>query len=696
MNGEYGSTNWRNQLPPRLAAGERILTPGAGNHTPDVMDEEHLVSKSAANAKDSDESRGVRYLGLPEFIDRLPRRRIVLAVCVLSCLAYANSLAGDFVLDDLHVIVGNRDIRSWSNIERAFTTHLWAFRDRPETLRYSSPPAFYRPILTVVFTTEYHLFGLWPQGWHLVSLLLHILCSIGVYYVLLLISRRNVVAALTAALFAIYPIHVESISWISAVNDPLFGVFFLWSFYFYLKYRLGAEWKHLAVSLLLFLLSTFSKETALSMVALVFFYELIESTFSEVAVRPGVLARVISASRVALIFGGVAAVYLIARYEALGALTWKTLRSYEGPLIHTLYTLPSVIWLYLCHLIWPVDLSFAYGTSFITSVTSPSFLLPAIALVVSAALLVFYRKRISRQVWHAMAWLIVPLLPVLDLRHLAVDYLVFDRYLYVSTVGWAYLIAVGVARLSLVRGDAQEAQTEWRSPGVRIVISSAVVALLLIGLTAATARENRKWADSYALWSQAARVRPQYWSGHYNEGVELLGRKRYAEALQRLMRAAELTGDEPFLFDTLGRAYDGLGDTENAITNFKRSIALDPTMFESLNNLGTTYFRVSEYEEAEKQFLAALGLKPQAVETRFNLGLCYQRLGRYPEAAAEFELAVRGAPEDAEAHFQLGLSYEKLGRPDDAIGEFQRGLSQVKSQDLSDQISEGLNRLRSK
>jgi tetratricopeptide (TPR) repeat protein len=291
--------------------------------------------------------------------------------------------------------------------------------------------------------------------------------------------------------------------------------------------------------------------------------------------------------------------------------------------------------------------------------------------------------------------LIVPLLPVLDLRQLAVDYLVFDRYLYISVVGWSYLIAVGVARLSLVGKDRPAAETGSRSMGVRSVISSAVLALMLIGLTSATLRENRKWADSYSLWSQAARVRPQFWSGHYNAGVALLELRRYPEALQSLLRAAELTSDEPFLLDALGQAYDGVGDTENAVANFKQSIAIDPTMFESLNNLGTTYFRINDYEGAEKQFLAALHLKPQAVETRFNLGLCYQRLGRHPEAAREFELALQGAPEDAEAHYQLGLSYEKLGRAGDAIGELQRGLSQSKSQDLSDKISEALNRLQS-
>ncbi len=658
------------------------------------MDENDSATKET-RAKGGDPSAGVRYLGLPGLIERLAPRRVVLAVCVLSFLAYANSLAGDFVFDDLDQVVGNRDIRSWSNVERAFTTHLWSFRDRPEILRPAIPPPYYRPIFTVVLTAEYQMFELWPQGWHLVSLLLHILCSVGVYYLLLLISRRNAVAALTAALFAIYPVHVESVSWISGITDPLFGVFFLWSFYFYLRYRLGAGWKHLTVSLFLFLVATFSKETALSLVALVFVYELIESSCRGAADRPGILARLVSAARFALPFAGVVMLYLIARYAALGALTWKTGRTYEGPLVHTLYTLPYVVWTYLCHLIWPVDLSVVYYTSFVTNLTSPRFLLPAIGLGLLASLLVFYRKRISREVWHALAMSIVPLLPVLDLRQLSDEYLVFDRYLYVSVAGWSYLIALGVARLASVSKDRPAAETASPSMGVRSVISSLVLALMLIGLTAATARENRNWADGYSLWSQAVRVRPQFWGGHYNQGLELMRAKRYSEALNSLQRAAQLGPNEPFVFDALGRAYDGLGDTENAVASFKHSIAMDPAMFESFNNLGTIYFENNNYAEAERHFLLALKLKPEAAPVRYNLGLCYERWGKYTEAARQFELVVEGARGDADAQYQLGLCYEKLGRTADAIVALQRGLSQVKSQDLNDRISEALNRLRS-
>src|ERR1044071_146230 len=117
-------------------------------------------------------------------LERWQASRIVMLICLVSCLAYANSLGGDFVFDDTDQIVENRDIRSWENLGRAFTTHVWAFRERPEALRVPIPPPYYRPLFTMLFTVEYKLFGLRPQGWHLVSLLLHILCSVGVYAVL--------------------------------------------------------------------------------------------------------------------------------------------------------------------------------------------------------------------------------------------------------------------------------------------------------------------------------------------------------------------------------------------------------------------------------------------------------------------------------------------------------------------------------
>src|SRR5437588_10496985 len=91
--------------------------------------------------------------------------RGLVLIGLLSVLAYANSLGGDFVFDDTEQIVDNQNIRSWENLSKAFTTHVWEFRERPANLDVPLPLPYYRPVFTVMLTTEFHLFGLWPQGW---------------------------------------------------------------------------------------------------------------------------------------------------------------------------------------------------------------------------------------------------------------------------------------------------------------------------------------------------------------------------------------------------------------------------------------------------------------------------------------------------------------------------------------------------
>jgi len=207
--------------------------------------------------------------------------RALLLISLLSVLAYANSLGGDFVFDDAEQIVDNQNIRSWENLSKAFTTHVWEFRERPGNLDVPPPLPYYRPLFTIMLTTEFHLFGLWPQGWHLVSLLLHILCAIGVFYVILLMSGRGLLALLSAILFAVHPVHAESVSWISGMTDPLFGGFFLASFYFFIKSHSSVDAlekrRAFVWSLVLFVISAFAKETALGLILLVFAFELTRS-----------------------------------------------------------------------------------------------------------------------------------------------------------------------------------------------------------------------------------------------------------------------------------------------------------------------------------------------------------------------------------------------------------------------------------
>ncbi len=637
------------------------------------------------------------------WIEQLSSSRIILLLCLLSSLAYANMLGGDFVFDDAEQIVTNPLIRSWDNLGHAFTTHVWEFREHAATLRVPFPPPYYRPIFTVMLTVEYKLFGLWPQGWHLVSLLMHLLCAIGVYYVLLMISQRKWMAAIAASIFAIHPIHTESVSWISGMTDPLFSLFFLASYYFYLRFRSNKSRISLAVSLIMFAISAFSKETALSLIILIFAYEYIESGANGKAVaRSGeksqnwwraITVRAIQSATWTLPHLAVALFYLACRYAVLGALTWENPNAHKGSLVHVLLTLPLILWSYIQHLIWPFNLSVVYHTRIITSAASPKFLIPAVLLTLLFGLIVGYRKKLRKEVWHALAMIVIPILPVLNITQLSEEYLLADRYLYLSVMGFGYLIASGFAWMCGVwAGRNREAVFTRRA----IRFSPLMLTLLMIILIGGCWVGNRSWADEYSLWSNAARISPTSWSPYYNIGLEQLKVKRYTEALAAFIQSDELAPDEPCVLDSLGRTYDALGNTDKAVEYFRRAIRVDPTMFESYNNLGTIYFKAEDYKTASGLFITALRLKPQATAARFNLGLCYSRLGHYSEAAQELEQVINLAPKDVETYYELGLVYEKAGRSADAATVLQRGLALSGSDSLVEAMSDCLKRVQQK
>ena len=614
---------------------------------------------------------------------------MIMLICLVAFLAYANSLGGDFVFDDNEQIVENQNLRSWDNITRGFTTHVWAFREQGESTNVPAPLPYYRPLFTVMLTVEYQLFGLQPQWWHLVSLLLHIICSVEIFYIILLLSRRKFVALIASVLFAVHPVHAESVSWISGMTDPLFGVFFLASFYFYLKRSDSStasaasrkekaaasseKRKYLLWSLLFFIVAAFAKETALSLIILIFGYEVVVS-YGKVS------ARLIEAAKRALPFVAAALVYLIPRYMVLGEMMWSNPQAADRPFSHTLLTLPFVICSYLLHLVWPVGLSVTYGTRFITTAGSKAFFLPAIILLIIAGLLIHFRARINEQVWLALLLIFVPLLPVLNLGQVSQEqYLVFDHYLYISVAGLGYLVGLALLKLS-------ESRTEN--------LSLAAAASLVVALAIGAHFENKSWANSYAVWSNAARVSPNYWAPQYNTALELIKEKQYDGARAMLERARSLKPDEPTIYDALGRAYLGMGKLEDAEASIKRALEINPQMVESLNNLGTVYFEAKDYENAEKYFAEALRVNPKATATLYNLARCHSRWGRYDKAEKEFEQFLKSSPNDAEAFYELGEVYKKLGRREDAVRSFERGLELTRSQELADKITESLRELK--
>ncbi|HMG34498.1 MAG TPA: tetratricopeptide repeat protein [Blastocatellia bacterium] len=612
----------------------------------------------------------------------LTNSRIIMLVGLLAVLVYSNSLGGEFVFDDTDQITQNQSIRSWGNVGHAFTTSVWSFRDQAEP---GTPPPlpYYRPLFTVLLTVEYHLFGLWPQGWHLVSLALHVACSIGVFYLLLLLSGQRIVAGGAALLFAVHPVHAESVCWVSGLTDPLFSIFFIGSLCFYLRAResaatskrsseSGINRTSMTWSLVLFVLAAYSKETALSLIVMVFGLELIKSAGST-------SSRLSSAARAAIPYLLASLLYLIPRYLVLKEMMFRNPQAVDRPAIQSLLTLPFVICSYLLHLIWPVGLSVTYGTHFITRAGALAFLIPALVIAVTVASLIYWRARVPRYVWPGLLLVLVPLIPVLNLSQISrEEYLVFDHYLYLPVAGFAFLLS------SVLLGAK-------RLPASRITVA----VLLLAAAIVVSVRGNMVWASSEALWSNAARVCPSYWAPQYNAGVSFLESGDVAGARERLESAAAMKPDEAVVFDALGRVYARLGDRPAATRSFKRALTLQPDLFEAHNNLGTVYFEAADYQTAANCFEQALRLKASAVASRYNLALCYLRLGKAERAAVELERVVASGS-DAEACYELGIAYEQAGQAMRAGDAFRRGLELAGEGEVAERIKQALSRLHGK
>ena len=635
---------------------------------------------------------------LAGWIDALSSVKVIVSIALVSFLTFANSLGGRFVYDDIDQIVNNPSIRSWSNVLAAFYTHVWEFRQGPQFLRADIPPPYYRPIFTLLITVEYHLFGLWPQGWHIVSIALHAVCGIAAYYVLMELFGRKPYALIAALVFVAYPLHAEPVSWISGVTDPLCGAFLLTAFYFYLRYRKTARVPILIVSLVLFLASILSKETGLSLAVLVFAYELVpkrdgtNGSRGEAGERNGWggwsgWAALGSAGLRSAPFLGIGILSLVPRAVVLGGLTWSGPFMHKGPITDTFLTLPLIIWTYVGHLIWPVGLTVAYHTHFVTTVQSLEFLLPFSGLVLALVGLSHYRKRISSEVWMSLIFILVPLLPVFDLRHLSEEYLIFDRYLYLSVLGVGCLVAICIEQV-----DRRARNWSLKQHGPYLAAAGAVVfCVAMAGSVFGATRENLAWRDPLSLWANAARHRPDFWVVRYNLGLALMGEKRYDEALAELKAAANLNPTEPSIFDSAGRAYQSIGSLKEASESFDHALAIDPNFFESLNNLGTVYFQQGDYAKAQLCFERAVSVKPAATQARYNLAKCYESQSRDQDAINEFQEVLRELPNDADTYYELGLVYEKLNRRQEAVQSFQRGLDRADTEEVRDRIHKALS-----
>jgi protein O-mannosyl-transferase len=568
---------------------------------------------------------------VPSAARRLDRAALVLVVAA-TVLAFLPGLFGEFVdWDDDRNFVFNAAYRGlgWPQVRWMFTT---------------SPMGRHAPVTWLTLGADYVLWGMRPLGYHVTSLAFHAAAAV----VCALVARRLLGAALPATTpatalrigatgaalaFALHPLRVESVVWISARRDVVAGLCYLLAVWAYLRWvdrNPPARRPWYVASLALFVLAILSKSIAVTLPAVLLVLDVYPlrrlggaSGWTSRAARR-VFAEKVPYALLAAV-GSVIAVLALARIEnmpswdAFGALPRMAVAVYG-------------LAFYLGKTLWPVDLSPLYEIPARIDPTSMPYAVSGMVVLLATAVAVVMRRR-----WPAFAaaWCVyvLSLLPVIGFLQNGPQ-IAADRYTYIACLGWAMVAGGGLARLS----------TAWLSrPRPSTAAALGAVTLIAILLVALTSLQALVWRDSIGLWNHIIATDPHNSRARIGLAVTLTRAGHAGEARRHLEAAVQLNPALPEGHAGLAVTLAVLGDADAAVPHARHAVRQNPRDAALHGVLGDVLRKAGQLEEASTAFREATRLAPHVAANHYDLAATLAALGRIGDAVAALEDGRRAA-----------------------------------------------------
>lgn len=609
----------------------------------------------------------------------------------LTLIIYLQTVNFEFVVfDDGLYVTDNHEIQAPVNLKSFF----WAFT--------TTQAANWHPLTWLSYLLDFQLFGLNAGGYHLTSVLFHLTNTVLLFLLLDKFSGRLWPSALTAALFAVHPLHVESVAWISERKDVISGFFWiltLGAYGYYVK-RPGLL-KYLIV-LVLFLAGLMAKPMVVTLpcvMLLLDFWPLGrcsswfpingEGVKREDSLGSGNQGQPVAALIVEkvpffllAVASSVMTFYAQQRVGAVDQIIPLTTRFSNALISYVTY---------LLKMFWPVNLSIFYPY--------PAFLpvwqiLGSGFILVLVSIGVFWNWKRYPYLVFGWLWYLGTLVPVIGLIQVGSQAMA-DRYTYIPLIGLFIMIAFAIPELL----------AKW--PYRKVVLSVAAILWLLV-LTTLAWKQTTCWENSISLFQQALkvsagnfkahdmlglalteqgkldqaifhlresiRIKPNYGSAYNNLGRALEKKGEWAEAQAQYLKALKVQ-EFPEAHYNLGIVMLQQGKLETAVFHFQSAVRINTNYAEAYNNLGVTLYQQGKTQEAINHFSKALKIKPFFLEAHYNLGTVLSDTGRFDEAIEHFQEALKIQPDYARAYNNLGLAQAQKGRIDDAIASFQRALN---------------------
>lgn len=567
-----------------------------------------------------------------------------LILLLATFAAYSPALRAGFVWDDDDYVENNAALRTLDGLRR-----IWF---EPGAV------AQYYPLTYTSFWIEYQLWGLNPAGYHVVNILLHGVNALLFWRVLRRIGMPG--AWIAAALFALHPVHVESVAWITERKNLLAGAFYLLSALAFVRFvgldgaaEPGRRARGYVASLAAFVAALLSKTASCTLpgaLLLLVYWKRADSMSRRDWVRT-----------IALLIP----FFVIGVLAGLGTIVME--RSHVGaegeewsrPPLERALLAGRIVWFYAATLVWPRNLSFVYREWPVRADDWFAWAYPISVVAVIAALWLG-RRRWGRGPLVAALYFVGTLFPVLGFFN--IYYMRYapaaDHFQYLPSMGLIAALVAASHHIASRRGIA----------GRRAAAIAAAAVLCVCG--AMTSRQSQVYHDRLSLWTHTVRLNPDGWLPNSHLGYELLQRDRAAEAIEYLETAVRRRPQDASIRQTLSTAYVRLGRTDDAIGILRDGVAAYPEDARLRFYLGFMLAWVNEDEAAIAAYREAIALDDAFVEARNNLATLLLRYNRAAEAIDVLAPAIRARSQVYELHQQLGSALWQAGRRDEAIDAY--------------------------
>lgn len=558
-----------------------------------------------------------------------------MALGLITFLVFGRVAFFDFIdFDDGDYITHN------AVVQQGITFHgiVWAFT------HFNA--GNWHPLTWISHMLDCDLYGLEAGGHHLTSVFIHAGTAILLFLVLWQMTGALWRSAFVAAIFAIHPLRVESVAWVSERKDVLSGLFFVLTIGAYVRY-VRQPWSitRYGVVMLLFTMGLLCKPMLVTLPIILLLLD-----YWPLQRKKPWASLVMEKLPLLALAAGLCVITILAQHQAIRSFKACPLEVRATSAILSYQT-------YLVQMVYPAHLAAFYPFPHRIPVWET---LLATLLLAAISLLAFMKRQTNP--WLPMGWLwyLVMLLPVLGIIQVGAQAHA-DRYTYLPQIGIYLALTWLVAEWAV----------QWR---INTLALGGFMGAIIVALMVCSWKQTGYWKDSPTLWQHALDCYPDNDLAYVNLGNELVLNGQLEEAVNLYKKAVQIDPGNADYQTCLANALRKNGEIDEALIYYKNAAKIKADSPEAQFNFGQALKQNGKTEEAMAQFQIALQIKPDYMPARWNLGFILFQEGKIDEAAAQFRKALESDPNNPDAHLYLGLCLFQLGEMAEAKSQYEQAL----------------------